>query len=69
MKREPISSSTIAELGYDETSQVLEIMFNNGRLYQYFEIPRAVFEEFRNSGSVGQYFNSQVRDRYRYARL
>lgn len=70
MKREPVSSSsTISEIGYDPRTRVLEVLFKNGRLYQYFEVPQQLVDQLRRAGSVGQFFNSQVRDKYRYARL
>lgn len=69
MKREPVGSSTIAEVGYDADSRVLEVLFTNGRIYQYFEVPERVFDELLRAGSVGQFFNTDVRSAYRYARL
>lgn len=39
MKRIPVSSSNLASVGYDETSQTLEIGFLHGGVYQYFDVP------------------------------
>jgi len=64
MKRRPVTSSVIAELGYDPETSTLELKFTTGRVYQYFMVPSAVFDALLKSTSVGRYFNKQVRDRY-----
>lgn len=69
MKRVPVTSSNIAEVGYDATTQTLEIMFNDGAIYQYFDVPQAVYEGMLASGSVGKFFHAHVKGSYRYARL
>ena len=69
MNREPVQSSNISTVGYDETSQTLEIEFNNGGIYQYFDVPVAQYVELMRSESVGTYFSANIRAMYRYARL
>jgi hypothetical protein len=51
-------------VGYDSTEQVLEIEFTSGAVYQYLEVPAAVFEELMHAGSKGRYFNQEIRDDY-----
>jgi len=67
MKRNPVTSSTLASVGYDAPSRTLEIEFRNGRVYQYFDVPQEVYEGLLSADSVGRYFIAQIRDRYRYA--
>ena len=50
MKREPVSSSTIASIGYDPDSQTLEIQFLNGSVYLYFW--RSKFGSWRTDGCI-----------------
>ncbi len=69
MRREPVTSSNIAEIGYDEPSRTLEVLFLNGGLYQYFDVPPQVHQELMRSSSHGQYLNTQIKGRYRYARV
>jgi hypothetical protein len=69
MKRDPVSSTNIAELGYDEQSSTLEVMFRNGGIYQYFDIPKQEYESLINAASIGEYLNNNVKGRYRYARV
>ena len=39
--REPVSSSSLAEIGYDGSTQTMEVCFKSGRIYQYFDVRRS----------------------------
>ena len=69
MKREPVSSSTLAEIGYDGSTQTMEVCFKNGRIYQYFDVPQAIYDELRRAESPGGYLSSKVKGEFRYARV
>ena len=69
MRRNPVSSSNIAEIGYDEASKTLELLFRPGGLYQYFDVPRREYDELMRASSHGQYLNAHIKGRYRYARV
>jgi hypothetical protein len=69
MKRIPVNSSNVAEVGYDPSANTLEVLFKNGGLYQYFDVPQAVYEELIQAASVGKYLNTQIKLVYRYARI
>ena len=53
MKLEPVESSTIQSAGYDEESYTLELVFNSGKTYRYFEVPKTVYLELMESDSKG----------------
>jgi hypothetical protein len=68
-RRKPIST-TLTSVGYDDGTATLEVEFVSGTLYQYFDVPRSVFDDLTGGGgSVGTYFNEHVKGVYRYARL
>lgn len=69
MNRQPVTSSNIASIGYDATSQTLEIEFLNGGLYQYFDVPQHVHEELMNASSHGQYLAQNIKGVYRYSKV
>ncbi len=69
MNRIPVQSSNIADIGYDEQSMTLEVGFKNGTVYQYFDVPEAVHQEFMNAGSKGTFLNANIKNNYRYAKL
>lgn len=64
----PVTSSTISRIRWDPQSLILEIEFHNGRIYQYFDVPEAVFQALRNAPSVGTYFSQNVKGAFRFAR-
>lgn len=68
MNRELVVSSNLHSVGYDESSQTLEVEFNDGNIYQYFDVPVSEHIELMHSGSIGSYFSANIRTAYRYAR-
>lgn len=56
MKRTPVTSSSIASVGYDDASQVMEIEFKTGKVYQYPMIAREKYDEMMAAPSVGKYY-------------
>jgi len=69
MRRQAVISSNISEVGYDENSRTLEVLFTNGNLYQYFDVPPQIYAELMQAGSVGQYLNANIKGNFRYARV
>lgn len=69
MIRQPVVSSNLRSVGYDCRSPVLEIEFQNRRLYQYLGVPEEIFVELMRAPSHGSYFHTQIRDRYPFRRL
>jgi len=69
MIREPVVSSDIRSVGYDDQSQILEIEFHSGGIYQYYSVPRAVYEGLMNAPSHGKYFHAHVKAVFRYQRV
>ena len=69
MFREPVTSSSIAALGYDPRQSVLEVEFRSGAVYRYYAVPRDVFSSLRKASSKGAFLNRRIRDRFRYARV
>lgn len=69
MDRIPVSSSNIASIGYDQKTQTLEVEFLKGSLYQYFDVPQIVYEEFIGADSKGKFLATQIKGIYRYARV
>jgi KTSC domain len=68
MQRQPVTSSNIAEIGYDESRRVLEVLFKIGTVYQYFDVPPQEHQALMQASSLGQYLNANIKGRFRYAR-
>ncbi len=69
MQRQPVSSSNIASIGYDEATQTLEVEFLNNSVYQYFNVPPNIHDELMAAPSHGVYLNANVKNHYAYGRL
>lgn len=61
MNRQSVESSNLASIGYDAENEILEIEFNHGGVYQYFDVPENVYEELMNADSHGQYFDRNIK--------
>ena len=69
MNRELVSSSNLSAAGYDALSQTLEVEFKNGTIYQYYNVPDALYDGFRHAASKGQFLNMYIKNAYPYSRV
>ncbi len=69
MNRTPVQSSNITSVGYEESSQTLEVEFKNGGIYQYYDVPQREYEGLMNAPSKGKYLAYQIKGRYRYSKI
>jgi hypothetical protein len=69
MRREKVDSTTLQSVGYESKSQVLELEFCSGALYQYFEVPEEEHQALLSAESKGRYFGFHIRNQYRFERL
>lgn len=65
MRRQTVSSSNIRSIGYETTTGTLEVEFNSGGIYQYFNVPEAVYSALMHASSKGAYVNDYIKDQYR----
>lgn len=59
-------STVIRRFVYDQTEHALWVEFTTGRRYVYEDVPEEVATTFRTAFSKGVYFNSRIRDNFRY---
>lgn len=64
-----VKSSNLKSIGYDQSSNTLEIEFLNGGIYQYFNIPSQIHLAIMNAVSKGTYFHANIRGNYKYRRI
>lgn len=69
MEREIVSSSTIVSIGYDPSTETLEIEFRSGRIYQYYNVPEPVYQQLMEAPSKGQFHHTYIRNAYSYSRV
>ena len=66
--RHHVDSSSIASLGYAAATATLEVEFQGGAVYRYFDVPASVFHALDSADSIGRFFNAEVRPRFSYER-
>jgi KTSC domain len=69
MRRHPLDSSSLASVGYDPRRRRLEVEFRTGHVYDYFDVPPSVYDEFCQAPSAGRFFTSSVRNRFRFQKV
>jgi hypothetical protein len=69
MKRVPVRSSSVASVGYDPESFILEIEFRNGGVYQYLKVPAAAHRLLFQAASIGEYVNNIIKPRFDAVRV
>lgn len=62
MDRIVVESSLIRTVGFDTLTSILEIEFCGGKVYEYSNIPAAVYLELISAPSIGRYFNLNIRN-------
>jgi hypothetical protein len=64
MNRVAVSSSSVASIGYDPVAAVLEIEFQNGRIYQYLHVPPQAHRLLLQADSKGEFVNKVIKPRF-----
>lgn len=63
-----IDSYTPKGLRYDPVTEIAEVEFTNGFVYQYYDVPKEVYEEFLNAPSRAKFFDEKIRRSYSFGR-
>lgn len=69
MQRDYVSSSSIVSVGYDPATETLEIEFNSGAVYQYYNVIQSIYEELMGSPSKGKFLAYQIKNFFPYSRV
>lgn len=64
MLREVVTSSSLRSIGYDRSTQTLEIEFESGSVYRYAGVPLELWLKLKRAPSKGKFFQAYVRDRF-----
>ncbi len=67
LDRVPVKSSNIKTIGWE--SGTLEIEFHSGGIYQYSDVPAAIYTTMLDAPSKGKYFHKNIKDRYEFRRI
>jgi hypothetical protein len=69
MDRKPIESTNLRSVGYDPGTHILEIEFRGGNVYQYKDVPEAVYHGLVTAPSAGAFFYANIRNEFPATRV
>jgi len=69
MEKIPVQSSNMASIGYDSTTEILQVEFLNGSIYEYKNVSQSVYDGLMGASSHGSYFNHEIRNSYPYEKI
>ena len=69
MNMTPVSSSAVDKVGYDAPRRLLRLMYTNGRVYDYFDVPPNIYDELLQAESVGEFVNLEIKPHYDYCEV
>ncbi|MDF2380895.1 KTSC domain-containing protein [Nostoc ellipsosporum NOK] len=62
-------STVIASTRYDPAGKVLEIRFQSGAVYRYYDVPQEVYNEMKKAMSKGYFLNTRIKNNYSYEKI
>lgn len=66
---EPVESSMISQVGYDEKKETLRIQFHDGATYDYPVFTPRDWKAFREADSLGKHFHRAIKPVFAYGRV
>jgi hypothetical protein len=69
MNRTIVGSPGIAQVGYEEGSETLEIEFVSGKIFQFYNVPLKLFNNLMESSQKELYYESNILVRFPYTRI
>lgn len=60
----PVCSSMAARIGYNQNSEILQIEFESGSVYQYSEVAVETWAQLQSADSIGSFYNSEIKGQY-----
>lgn len=69
MQRDPVASSNVASIGYDDATETLEVEFLTGSIYQYYNVSAALWEQLRQAPSKGIFLNTYIKNAHPFSRV
>lgn len=69
MERIPVQSSNLLAIGYDPSTETLEVEFLDSSVYEYRNVPQVVYDQLMGASSLGSYFNREISRNYPYSKI
>lgn len=64
MVRMPVQSTSIASVGYDPATLLLDVEFTSGKVYRYAAVQPEVYGALIAAESIGAHFGKHIRGKF-----
>jgi len=65
-----VESAMLKRIGFTETCEgILEVEYNSGEVYRYYDVPQEVFEKLHKAESKGKFMHNMILHVYTYERV
>jgi hypothetical protein len=69
MERKKVNSDKIRSVGYEPSSQTLEVELSDGSIWQYTRVPSEVHRRFLAAPTMGSYYRDNIEEDYSRKRV
>jgi hypothetical protein len=69
MNSQKVTSSNIDSIWYSDENCVLEIIFLDGSVYHYYDVPSNEYDWIMSASSHGSYLHQNIKGQYRYEQV
>jgi len=77
MEMVSVNSTNIKQIGYEEDIYItmnrktskLRVVFQNDRVYDYYQVPIHLFNAFKEAKSKGKFFHENINNQFKYERV
>lgn len=66
LTHQPVESSSVQTIGYDETTQELHIAFKGSGMYVYQNVSKFLYEGLMQSSSKGKFLHQNIKGRFEH---
>jgi hypothetical protein len=66
---EPVQSSNLSAVGYDEAARILALEFRSGALFHFKNVPLGLWERMRDAPSPGSFFYHHVKGQFQAVKM
>lgn len=64
-----VTSSAIVAINYNSDTLILRITFKDNSIYDYYEVPEIIAQQFLNAPSKGKYYAQYIKGRFNQQRI
>ena len=69
MQRRAANPTCIYSAGYNQNTLTFEVELQSGKVFQYYDLPQNIYDEFTQAKSKTLFYNEKIRDVYAFSRI